>query len=108
KSQGHTEHGTGELPCDVAHELRPRISTVDSFLEGIEDGVIPANSHTWRTLRDQTSRLRRLVDDIDAVSRADERQLNLRPRPLPADAAVDEAIRAAEAAFVSKEVALKH
>jgi len=104
----HTEQRRRELLADVAHELRTPISTVDSFLEGIEDGVIPASADTWQTLRDQTSRLRRLVDDIDAVSRAEERQFDLRPRSLPVDEAVDEAIRAAEAAFLSKGVALKH
>jgi two-component system sensor histidine kinase BaeS len=103
----HTEQSRRELLADVAHELRTPISTVDSFLEGIEDGVIPANSDTWRTLREQTSRLRRLVDDIDAVSRAEERQLDQRPRPLRVDETVDEAIPAAVTAFTGKGVALE-
>jgi two-component system sensor histidine kinase BaeS len=102
----HTERRRRELLADVAHELRTPLATVDSFFEGIEDGVIPTNPDTWRTLRDQTSRLRRLVDDIDAVSRAEERQLDLRLRALPVHQAVDEAVRAAAAAYFGKGVAL--
>jgi signal transduction histidine kinase len=104
----HTERRRRELLADVAHELRTPLSTVDSFVEGIEDGVIPASADTWQTLRDQTSRLRRLVDDIDAVSRAEERQLDLRPRCLVVDEAVGEAVRAAAAAFAAKRVTLEH
>lgn len=104
----HTERRRRELLADVAHELRTPIATVDSFLEGIEDGVIPASPQTWRTLRDQTARLRRLVDDIDAVSRAEERQLDLRPQALTVDEAVEEAVRAATAAFAGKGVLLEH
>ncbi len=104
----HTERRRRELLADLAHELRTPIATLDSFLEGIEDSVIPTSPDTWRTLRDQTLRLRRLVDDIDAVSRAEERQLDLRPRLLRVDEAVDEAVRAAAAAFADKGVGLEH
>jgi len=88
--------------------LRTPIATVDSFLEGIEDDVIPANADTWRTLREQTQRLRRLADDIDSVSRAAERRLDLQPTPLYIDGVVDEAVRAAAVAFADKGVRLVH
>ena len=103
-----TERRRRELLADLAHELRTPIATVDSFLEGIEDDVIPANADTWRTMREQTSRLRRLVDDIDSVSRAEERQLDLRPHTLHLDHVVDEAVRAAAVAFADKGVILEH
>ncbi|MGC4885662.1 HAMP domain-containing protein [Micromonospora sp. DT227] len=67
----HTERRCLELLADLAHELRTPIATVDSFLEGIADGVIPATPDTGRTLRDQTRRLGRLADDIDGLSWAE-------------------------------------
>ncbi len=103
-----TERRRRELLADLAHELRTPIATVDSFLEGIEDEVILAGPDTWSTMREQTSRLRRLVDDIDSVSRATERRLDLRPEPLNIDDVVDEAVRAASAAFADKGVRLRH
>jgi len=104
----HTERQRRELLADVAHELRTPVATVDSFLEGLEDDVIPANDDTWQTMREQTRRLRRLVDDIDSVSRAEERQLDLHRTALPVDDAVDDAVRATAIAFADKGVALEH
>jgi two-component system sensor histidine kinase BaeS len=103
-----TERRRRELLADLAHELRTPIATVDSFLEGIEDGIIPADADTWRTLRQQADRLRRLVDDIDSVSRAEERRLDLRRRPVHLDDAIDDALRAAAVVFADKGVALAH
>jgi two-component system sensor histidine kinase BaeS len=102
-----TERRRRELLADLAHELRTPIATVDSFLEGIEDGVIPATGATWRTMREQTGRLRRLADDVEVVSRAEERQADLRLRPVDLREVVDQASRAASAAFRDKGVALK-
>jgi len=97
-----------ELLADVAHELRTPLATLDSFLEGIEDGVIPATTDTWHTMREQTTRMRRLVADVDAVSRAEERQLNLQPHPVDLDDIAADAVRAATAAFGDKAVALDY
>ncbi len=103
-----TERRRRELLADLAHELRTPIATVESFLEGIEDEVIPAAPDTWRTMREQTRRLRRLVDDIDHVSRAAEQRLDLHPEPLDARDVVEEAFRAASAGFAEKGVRLAH
>ncbi|MFR9777002.1 sensor histidine kinase [Micromonospora sp. MS34] len=104
----NTERRRLELLADLAHELRTPIATVDSFLEGIEDGVIPAGPETWSTLRDQTRRLDRLADDIDGLSRAEERRADLRMEPLDVDAVVDEAVRGAAAGYADKGVVLGH
>ena len=103
-----TERRRGEMLADLAHELRTPVATVDSFLEGIEDDVIPADADTWHTLREQTSRLRRLIDDIDSVSRAEERRLDLRRQTMPLDDAIDDALRAAAVMFADKGVTLDH
>jgi two-component system sensor histidine kinase BaeS len=103
-----TERRRREMLADLAHELRTPIATVDSFLEGIEDGVIPAGGGTWRTLRKQTSRLRRLVDDIDSVSRVEERRLDLRRQPVRLDDAIDDVLRAVAVVFADKGVTLEH
>jgi signal transduction histidine kinase len=103
-----TERRRRELLADLAHELRTPIATLDSFLEGVEDGVIPTTADTWHTLREQTTRLRRLVADVDAVSRAEERPLNLQPDPVDVDDVAADAVCAAAAAFSDKAVALYH
>jgi signal transduction histidine kinase len=103
-----TERRRRELLADLAHELRTPVATLDSFLEGIEDDVIPSNLDTWRTMRQQTARLRRLVEDVDSVSRAEERQLQVDPQPVNVDELVAEAVQAAATAFRDQGVVVRH
>ena len=73
-----TERRRVELLGDVAHELRTPISTLDGYLEGLLDGMVPPSQETWVSLRDETGRLRRLTDDLRDLSRAEARQLSLK------------------------------
>lgn len=68
------------LLADLAHEMRTPVATLDGYLEGLEDGVVSVDEQTLATLRIQTARLARLTEDITAVSRAEEHQLDLHPR----------------------------
>jgi two-component system sensor histidine kinase BaeS len=80
---------------DLAHEMRTPVSTIDAYLEGLEDGVVPVDADTLAMLRTQTARLSRLADDVTAVSRAEEHQLDLQLAP----AAPAELVTAAGDAF---------
>jgi signal transduction histidine kinase len=86
-----TEQRRLELVGDVAHELRTPLSTLDGYLEGLEDGVVTAAPETWGLLRRETGRLRRLIDDLQELWRAEARQLPLR-------------IEAVDAALVARDV----
>lgn len=79
-----TEQRRVELVGDVAHELRTPLATLDGYLEGLEDGVIPAAPATWSLLRRETGRLGRLVDDLQQLWRAEAHQLPLEARPINA------------------------
>ncbi len=57
---------------DLAHELRTPIATLDGYLEAFEDGIAEPDAATLTMLRGQTRRLARLVQDVSAVSRAEE------------------------------------
>jgi two-component system sensor histidine kinase BaeS len=81
-----TERRRMELVGDVAHELRTPIATLDGYLEGLEDGVVPATDETWRLLRHETARLARLVTDLQELWRAEAKQLPLRVEPFDAGA----------------------
>jgi two-component system sensor histidine kinase BaeS len=75
-----TEQRRLDLIGDVAHELRTPIATLTGYLEGLEDGVIEPSLRTWATLQAETSRLNRLVEDLQELSRAEAHQLSLLPR----------------------------
>lgn len=67
-----------ELLADIAHELRTPLSTIEGYLEGIADGVLAADEKTRSVLETEARRIGRLVDDLQKVSRAEARQLDLR------------------------------
>lgn len=64
---------------DVAHELRTPLSTIEGYLEGLLDDMVKPNAETWAVLHDEVGRLRRLVQDLQELSRAEAHQLSLHP-----------------------------
>ena len=94
------------LLADLAHEMRTPLATIDAYLEGFEDGVATLDPDTARLLRAQTRRLTRLSEDVTAVSRAEEHQLELQPVLVAATSLVDVAARAAQGAYDDKGVQL--
>lgn len=102
-----TETTRRRLIGDLAHELRTPLASLEATVEAVVDGVLPADGITLATLRDQTSRLQHLVADMAAVSRAEERQLDLRPLLVDAAVLATEAVAAAKARYASAGVSLE-
>jgi two-component system sensor histidine kinase BaeS len=100
------EASRGRLLSDVAHELRTPLATIDAHLEGLADGVVAPEEQTWHILRAETARLRRLSEDIARVSRAEERQLDLRLEIVRPAQLLESAARAQRPAFDAKRVEL--
>jgi signal transduction histidine kinase len=76
-----TERRRRELLGDVAHELRTPIATLEGYLEGLLDGVVEPGAPTWARLHGEAGRLRRLVDDLQELSRVEALQIPLALRP---------------------------
>lgn len=96
-----------ELVGNVAHELRTPIATLEGYLEGLLDGMVDPSVETWARLHDEAGRLRRLVDDLQELSRAESRQISLVLRPVaPADL-VHAAIDRLSPAFAEKGLSLQ-
>jgi two-component system sensor histidine kinase BaeS len=65
-----TEALRRELVANVSHELRTPLTSVIGYLDAIEDGVEP-QADALRLLRAEAERLRQIVDDLSALSRAE-------------------------------------
>ena len=96
-----------QLLSDVAHELRTPLATIEGYVEAVRDGIMPASAETWIVLETECERLRRLVDDLQKVSRAEERQLDLYARPIAPASLVAAAVQEARPAYTAKGVALE-
>ncbi len=97
----------GRLLADLAHELRTPLATLEAYIDGIEDAVVPAQESSWSTMRAQVSRLRRLAGDLREVSAAEEHALDLAVQPVDPRSVADAAVAAASPRYVAKGVRLE-
>ncbi len=56
---------------DVSHELRTPLATIKGYMEGLIDGVLPPDAETFQKVGEEASRLQRLVDDLQELSRVE-------------------------------------
>jgi two-component system, OmpR family, sensor histidine kinase BaeS len=91
---------------DVAHELRTPLAAIESYTEGLLDGVVAPGADTWALLHDEARRLRRLVQELQELARAEARQLPLQLRACPPTELVDQAVWRIAPQFAEKGVTL--
>ncbi|MBI1881198.1 MAG: HAMP domain-containing protein [Chloroflexi bacterium] len=101
-----TEALRRDLIANVAHELRTPLASIKGYMEGMLDGVLPAEPDTYHQIYHEADRLQRLVNDLQELSRVEAGAFELVRRPL----AVEELIRQIAARlrpqFEEKEVNL--
>ena len=102
-----TERRRLEVIGNVTHELRTPIATLEGYLEGLLDGVIEPTPQTWAMLHSEAGRLRRLVDDLQELSRAEARQIPLSPKPVAPQRLVQDALEPLEGQFAEKGLELE-
>ena len=95
------------LLADLAHEMRTPLATVEAHLEAVEDGLRILDAPTLAVIRSSTARLRRLAEDISAVSRAEEGQLEIRRRSVDAATIARTAVAASHDSYAVKGVELR-
>jgi histidine kinase len=87
-----TEGRRVRLLGEVAHEMRTPLTVIEGYVEGIADGVFPADEERLSQIAGEVHRLRRLSEDLSALSRAEEGRLELRPVELDLAVAATEAV----------------
>ncbi|NOT32846.1 MAG: HAMP domain-containing protein [Candidatus Eisenbacteria bacterium] len=85
------------LTRDVAHELRTPLTALRGQLEAVEDGLLPPNPATLRSLREEVARMSQLIEDLDRLAGAEDGSLRLELSDVP----VREALESAAASFAA-------
>jgi histidine kinase len=102
-----SEQRRAALIADVAHEIRTPLATVSGYLEGLADGVVEPSPALWAQLHDETSRLNRLVDDLQELSRLEAGGASVRPAAVPPRQLIDAGIARVARAFEEEGVTLQ-
>jgi nucleotide-binding universal stress UspA family protein len=55
----------------VAHELRTPLASIQGYMEGLMDGVVPADAETYEKVHHEADRLQKLVQDLQALSQVE-------------------------------------
>ncbi len=72
-----TERTRAQLVSDLAHELRNPLATIEGYMEGLIDGVLPSSTETFSIVAAEANRLGRLTNDLSLLSKAQEGALEL-------------------------------
>ena len=67
--------------ADVSHELRTPITVIQGSVEGILDGLYPADETHLKSIIEETQILSRLVDDLRTLALAESGALRLKREP---------------------------
>ncbi|AGF73876.1 sensor histidine kinase [Corynebacterium halotolerans] len=103
----HTEDLRRQMLSDLAHEMSTPVSVLAVYLDGLQDGVVDWNLATHTVMADQLTRLTRLIEDIDDVSRAQENRIDLALAEEDLGELLHAAAAAAAEAYADKGVGLQ-
>jgi signal transduction histidine kinase len=101
-----TEQTRARLVSDLAHELRNPLASIEGYMEGLIDGVLPSTNETFSTVAAEAHRLQRLTADLSLLSKAQEGALDLRRRPVDLSEVAGSVTERLEPQFISKRVEL--
>ncbi|HET9492814.1 MAG TPA: ATP-binding protein [Chloroflexia bacterium] len=59
---------------EITHEMRTPVAVLEGYLEGLLDGHVKPSEETWALLYDEAGRVHRMVDELQALSRAEARR----------------------------------
>jgi len=90
--------------ADVSHELRTPITVIQGNVEGILDGLYPADEARLKSILEETQVLSRLVDDLRTLALAESGALHLKREPTNLAELIRDAISGFESQTTEKEI----
>jgi histidine kinase len=96
-----------QLIGDISHELRTPLTAIKGSMEGLIDGVLPANEETFHGIYREADRLQRLVSDLQELSRVEAGAFELHLQPIDVIDLVEATVKRLELQFEDKGVFLE-
>ena len=80
--------------ADVSHELRTPLTIIQGNIEGILDGVYPADEAKLKSILEETQILSRLIEDLRTLALAETGSLQLKREPTDIAALIQDTVSA--------------
>jgi signal transduction histidine kinase len=93
--------------ADVSHELRTPITVIQGNVEGILDGLYPADEARLKSIMEETQILSRLVDDLRTLALAESGSLKLSFEPTNLGDLIRDTAAGFDAQALEKEIRLE-
>jgi histidine kinase len=101
------ENKRRQLIGDVTHELRTPLTSIKGYMEGLVDGVLPATPETYDQIHNEASRLARLVDDLQELSRVEANAFSLDIHPTDLSSLVGTILKRLSPQATTKRITLR-
>ena len=95
------------LTSDVAHELRTPLMAMLATVEGMQDGILPADDEHLAIVDAEVKRLSRLVDAMLKLSRMENGSVTYDPVPTEMVSMISSLVTSQEPLFNKKDLRLK-
>ena len=95
-----------DMTADLSHELRTPLATIQSRIEALEDGVLPATPENLRVIGAEVERLGRLLGALRSLNELESEDVSVEHDRLDLAAVGGDAIAHAETAYAAKGVTL--
>jgi signal transduction histidine kinase len=102
-----TEQLRQNLISDISHELRTPLTAIQGSMEGLIDGVLPASPETFLTVYQEADRLKRLVNDLQELSRVEAGSYSLDLKPVAAAQLIQNVVDRLSFQFEDKGVSIE-
>ena len=102
-----TDRQRRDMLADVTHELRTPLTVIRGEVEGMLDGVYPANETRLKSVLEETQLLSRLADDLRTLALAEAGALDLKREPTDLAAMLLETASAFRSAAEAKGVEIE-
>jgi histidine kinase len=81
-----------QLISNVMHELRTPLTGLEGYLEGLMDGLFASEPETFAQMSQEVRRLKRLVNDLQALSKVQSGQITLHIEPFNLIPVIDQVV----------------
>ena len=105
----HQNADRRDFISSISHDLRTPLTSISGFIEGMLDGTIPPERYPryLGIVRDETQRLRALVNDMNEVNRLDGHALSYDFRSFDLAALVRGVIRSLESLISARRITVQ-